>query len=114
MALGNRLPDEGLMHHSDRGSQYASFGYQKILEQHSIAVSMSRRAECYDNAVVESFFGTLKTELVHRSTWSTRRIAHSAIHEYIEVFYNRRRRHSKLGQASPAEYEDDFHAAQAA
>ena len=102
------------MHHSDQGSQYASFAYQTLLKQHSITVSMSRRSECYDNAVVESFFGTLKTELVHRSTWPTRDSARSAIHEYIEVFYNRRRRHSRLGHVCPAEFEDNFHAAHAA
>jgi transposase InsO family protein len=114
MALGNRLPKGELLHHSDRGSQYASFAYQKLLEQNSINVSMSRRAECYDNAVVESFFGTLKTELVYRSTWPTRDSVRSAIQEYIEVFYNRRRRHSRLGHVSPAEFEGNFNAAPAA
>lgn len=114
MALGNRLPDGDLMHHSDRGSQYASVAYRQLLEQHSITVSMSRRAECYDNAVVESFFGTLKTELIYRSTWLDRASVRSAIHEYTEVFYNRRRRHSRLGYLCPAEFEDNFHAAQAA
>ena len=105
MAIGNRLVDGDLLHHSDRGSQYASFIYQKRLEQHGIACSMSRRANCLDNAVVESFFGTLKRELVHRSTWVSRIQAKAAIHEYIEVFYNRWRRHSTLGQVCPAEYE---------
>jgi transposase InsO family protein len=75
---------------------------------------MSRRAECYDNAVVESFFGTLKTELIYRSTWTSRESVRSAIHEYIEVFYNRRRRHSQLGYVRPAEFEDNFNAAPAA
>lgn len=105
MAIGNRLPEGALMHHSDRGSQYASFTYQKRLEEKGITCSMSRRANCLDNAVVESFFGTLKQELVHRRTWISRRQARSAIHEYIEVFYNRWRRHSTLGQVCPAEYE---------
>jgi transposase InsO family protein len=75
---------------------------------------MSRRANCLDNAVVESFFGTLKTELIHRCTWLTRESARSAIHEYVEVFYNRRRRHSYCGNASPAEFETQFFAANAA
>lgn len=105
MAVGNRLVDGELLHHSDRGSQYASFTYQKMLEEHGIACSMSRRANCLDNAVVESFFGTLKQELVHRWTWLSREQARSAIHEYIEVFYNRWRRHSTLGQVCPAEFE---------
>ena len=114
MALGNRLPEGELLHHSDRGSQYASFEYQKVLQKNGIECSMSRRAECYDNAVVESFFGTLKTELVYRHSWLTRREARLAIHEYIEVFYNRRRRHSHLGYLSPAEFENQYHAARAA
>lgn len=105
MAIGNRLPEGELMHHSDRGSQYASFTYQKRLEEKGITCSMSRRANCLDNAVVESFFGTLKQELVHRRTWISRNQARSAIHEYIEIFYNRWRRHSTLGQVCPAEYE---------
>lgn len=114
MALGNRLPDSDLMHHSDRGCQYTSLAYRQLLARHSITVSMSRRAECYDNAVVESFFGTLKTELIYRSSWSSRTSVRSAIHEYIEVFYNRRRRHSRLGYVCPAEFEDNFQAAGAA
>ncbi len=114
MALGNRLPDEELLHHSDRGSQYASFSYQKMLERHGIQCSMSRRGNCHDNAVVESFFGTLKTELVYRCTWLTRDHARSAIHEYVEVFYNRRRRHSHCGDRSPVDFETEFLAAQAA
>ena len=108
MALGNRLPDDTLMHHSDRGSQYASFCYQKALGQHGITASMSRRGECYDNAVMESFFGTLKTELIHRQTWPTRASARSAIPDYIEIFYNRKRRHSTLGYRTPAEFEADY------
>jgi transposase InsO family protein len=108
MAIGNRLPDGELMHHSDRGSQYASFSYQKALQANGITCSMSRRANCLDNAVAESFFGTIKTELIHRHTWPSRDSARLAIHEYIEVFYNRRRRHSTLGMMSPAEFEDVF------
>ena len=114
MALGNRRPEDELLHHSDRGSQYASFVYQKILQQHGLACSMSRRAECYDNAVVESFFSSLKRELIYRSAWPTRDSARLAVHEYIEVFYNRRRRHSHLGYLTPAEYEARIHAAPAA
>ena len=114
MAIGNRVPPTELVHHSDRGSQYASFRYQKLLESHGMRCSMSRRGNCYDNAVVESFFGTLKTELVHRSTWSTRDEARAAIHDYIELFYNRKRRHSALGYVSPAEYEANCQAAPAA
>lgn len=105
MALGHRKPSEELMHHSDRGSQYASWEYQQMLQDHGIECSMSRRAECHDNAVVESFFGTLKKELVYRTSWITRRSARLAIHEYIEVFYNRRRQHSYLGNLSPVEFE---------
>jgi len=108
MAIGNRLPDESLMHHSDRGSQYASFAYQAALSSHGMTCSMSRRGECHDNAVAESFFGTLKTELIHRQTWPTRASARSAIHDYIELFYNRKRRHSSLGHRPPAEFEADY------
>jgi putative transposase len=114
MALGHRKPEKETMHHSDRGSQYASFAFQKLLEQYGITCSMSRKANCHDNAVAESFFGTLKTELVHRRAWPTREAAKAAIHEYIEVFYNRRRLHSRLGYVSPVQYEDTFHAANAA
>ncbi len=105
MAIGNRLPTANLLIHSDRGSQYAGFLYQKRMQECGITCSMSRRANCLDNAVVESFFGTLKRELVHRRTWVSRDEARAAIHEYIEVFYNRQRRHSTLGQVSPAEFE---------
>jgi len=108
MAIGNRLPEGELLHHSDRGSQYASFTYQKRLEERGLACSMSRRANCLDNAVAESFFGTLKHELVHRQTWISRDQARAAIHEYIEIFYNRWRRHSTLGQVCPAEFERNY------
>ena len=114
MAVGNRLPEGELLHHSDRGSQYASFRYQKALENHGIRCSMSRAGECLDNAVVESFFGTLKSELIHRQTWASRTSARSAIHEYIEVFYNRVRRHSTLGYRAPAKFEADYAEAGAA
>jgi len=106
-ALGKRKPADDLLHHSDRGSQYASASYRSRLEAHGIAVSMSRRGDCYDNAVVESFFGTLKQELVHRARWAELADARAAIHDYIEVFYNRRRLHSALGYKTPAEVDDE-------
>jgi putative transposase len=102
-ALGTRRPSKGLLHHSDRGCQYASGAYRELLAQQGIAVSMSRRGECYDNAVVESFFGTLKQELVHHVRWNDLAQARAAIHDYIEVFYNRQRLHSTLGYRTPAE-----------
>jgi putative transposase len=105
MAVQRRLPDEKLLAHSDRGSQYASEHYQRLLGQHGITCSMSRRANCWDNAPMESFFASLKKELVHDAQFATRAEARAAIFEYIEVFYNRHRRHSSLGYVSPAEYE---------
>jgi putative transposase len=105
MALANRTPLAGLLHHSDRGSQYAATSYQLLLTTHGITTSMSRRGNCWDNACVESFFGTLKRELVYHRHYGTREDAKRDIFEYIEVFYNRKRRHSTLGYHSPAEYE---------
>jgi transposase InsO family protein len=105
MALQRRLPDEGLLAHSDRGSQYASDHYQRLLAKHGITCSMSRRADCWDNAPMESFFASLKKELVHDAAFATRAEARVAIFEYIEVFYNGQRRHSSLGYVSPMEYE---------
>ena len=105
MALANRNPLAGLLHHSDRGSQYAATSYQLVLTTHGITSSMSRRGNCRDNACVESFFGTLKRELVYPRHDATREDATREIFEYIEVFYNRKRRHSTLGYDSPAEYE---------
>ena len=105
MAVGQRLPGPGLLAHSDRGSQYTSDDYQRALRDHGIVCSMSGRGDCWDNAAVESFFATLKRELIYRRTWPTRNEAAMAIHEYIEVFYNRQRRHSTLDYASPADYE---------
>ena len=101
MAVGQRMPAPGLLSHSDRGSQYTSDGYQVALRSHGIECSMSRKGNCWDNAVVESFFGTLKNELLYRRSWASRAEAMSAIHEYIEVFYNRQRRHSTLDYKSP-------------
>ena len=109
MALGERLTDGGLLiHHSDRGSQYASETYRDTLARQGIVCSMSRKGNCWDNAVAESFFATLKKELIDRDSWPTRRSARSAIHEYITLFYNARRRHSYLGFVSPMEYERSF------
>lgn len=105
MALARRRPVPGLLHHSDRGSQYTSEGYQTLLKQHGIEISMSRKGDCYDNALMESFFGTLKEECVERQTFQTRAEAKQVIFEYLEVFYNRQRKHSSLGYVSPATYE---------
>jgi putative transposase len=105
MAVQRRLPGEGLLAHSDRGSQYASEHYQRLLAQHGIACSMSRRANCWDNAPMESFFASLKKELVHGADFATRAEARAALVEYIEVFYNNQRRHSALGYVSPAQFE---------
>lgn len=105
MALQRRRPPQGLLHHSDRGSQYASGDYQRVLAQHGIVCSMSRRGDCWDNAVAESFFATLKVELVHDATWATRAVARTELFDYLEVFYNGQRRHSALGYLSPRAFE---------
>jgi len=105
MALTKRRPTVGLIHHSDRGKQYASGEYQRMLMSNGIIPSMSRKGNCWDNAPMESFFHTLKTELVHHKRYQTRREANRDIFEYIEVFYNRQRLHSSLGYNTPAEYE---------
>lgn len=105
MALARRRPAPGLIHHSDRGSQYASTDYQELLHGVAFVSSMSRRGNCWDNAPVESFFATLKTELVYRSTYGTREEAGRALFEYIEVFYNAQRKHSALGYLSPVAFE---------
>lgn len=105
LAVQRRLPGEGLLAHSDRGSQYASEHYQRLLAKHGIACSMSRRADCWDNAPMESFFASLKKELVHGADFATRAQARAETVEYIEVFYNSQRRHSSLGYVSPAAYE---------
>ena len=104
-ALGQRDAPRGLVHHTDRGSQYASNEYQRMLERHGFEGSMSRKGNCYDNAVAESFFATLKKELVHRERFRTRANARARLFEYIEMFYNPKRRHSTLGGRSPAEFE---------
>ena len=105
MALGRRHPPQGLLHHSDRGSQYASADYRRALQGHGIVCSMSRRGNCWDNAVAESFFATVKVELAHEAHWATRRQARSEVFEYIEQFYNGQRRHSALGYLSPLTFE---------
>ncbi len=108
MALEHRRPKGELLHHSDRGVQYASEAYQRLLAEHGIEPSMSRKGNCYDNAVAESFFSTAKRELTHRESYATREEARRSLFEYIEVFYNRRRLHSTLGYRSPVEYELRF------
>ena len=105
MAIKHRNPPKGLIWHTDRGSQYASDSHRAILKEHSIIQSMSRKGNCWDNAVSESFFHTLKTEMVHHTLFKTRNEATQAIFEYIEVFYNRERIHSANDYLSPVEYE---------
>ena len=105
MAIAFRQPPEGCIHHTDRGSQYCSHDYQKILRQHGFKVSMSGKGNCYDKAAVETFFKTIKAELIWRHPWETRRKAEMAIFEYINSFYNPRRRHSALGWKSPVALE---------
>ncbi|HKB35272.1 MAG TPA: IS3 family transposase [Gemmataceae bacterium] len=105
MAVARRLPEEGLLAHSDGGSQYASDHYQRLLGKHGIECSMSGKGQCWDNAPMESFFASLKKELVHHEDYQTRAQARASIVEYIEMFYNPKRLHSSLGYLSPAEYE---------
>ncbi len=105
MAIALRRPPKGCIHHTDRGSQYCSHDYQKILRRHGFRVSMSGKGNCYDNSVAETFFKTLKAELIWRHTWHTRRQAQTALFEYINGFYNPRRRHSALGWKSPLAFE---------
>lgn len=105
MAVALRQPPKGCIHHTDRGSQYCSHDYQKLLRQHGFQVSMSGKGNCYDNAAVETFFKTIKAELIWRQSWPTRRAAELAIFEYINGFYNPRRRHSALGWKSPVAFE---------
>jgi putative transposase len=104
-ALATRRPRPGLLHHSDRGIQYACTAYQAVLQHHGLVASMSRRGDCWDNAVVESFFASLKVERVHERRYATREEAATDIADYIERFYNRQRRHSTLGYLSPVMYE---------
>ena len=106
MALGQRQPSVELIHHSDRGAQYQSDDYQGILTRHAITCSMSGAGSCYDNAVVESFFATLKRERTRRCQYRTRDDARANVFDYIERFYNQKRRHSYLGNISPVAYEE--------
>jgi len=108
MALSQRRPETGLLHHSDRGSQYASETYQDLLEDHRIVCSMSRKGNCWDNACMESFFGSLKTEWTRGKCYKTRDEAKNDIFKYIELFYNRKRRHAALGYVSPTAYEQRY------
>jgi len=110
-ALQARHPAPGLIHHSDRGTQYASTEYRELLRQHGFVCSMSRRANCWDNACAESFFSTLKTELVRGRVFQTHAQAKLALFEYIEGFYNRKRLHSSIGYCSPVDFEDRMRAA---
>ena len=105
MAIARRKPGAGLLHHSDRGVQYACIDYRELLARHGIVASMSRLGNCYDNAVAESFFNTLKTERVHRTRYRTRAEARASMFQWIECWYNRRRRHSSLGHVSPEAFE---------
>jgi putative transposase len=104
-ALMDRRVDKGIIFHSDQGIQYASEGFRKILRDNGFIQSMSRKGNCYDNAITETFFHTLKTELTHRTKYRTREEARQSIFEYIEIFYNRKRLHSAIGYCSPVEYE---------
>ena len=113
-AVQQKRPAPGLIHHSDRGSQYCSYNYQQLLDQFGMKVSMSRRGNCYDNAPMESFWGTLKNELVHHCRYETRDEAKASIQEYIEIFYNRQRRHSRLGYLAPAVFARNFRLRKAA
>jgi putative transposase len=108
MAVRRRRPGKGLMHHSDRGCQYTSGDYREQLSALGVTVSMSRKGNCWDNAVAESFFATLKKELVHRRSWPDRTTLRNALFDYIEVFYNRRRLHSTIGYKTPAQLESDY------
>ncbi len=105
MALIRRQPGADLVHHSDRGSEYASTRYQELLHQHNIQISMSRKGDCYDNSMIESFWGALKEEGIGETIFSSRKEAETALFDYIEVFYNRKRRHSSLGYLSPVDFE---------
>ena len=115
MALADREPAPGLVHHSDRGSQYTCADYQAVLAAHGLVASMSKKGDCWDNAVAESFFATVETELILEADWTTRDEARLAIFVFIEAWYNRERRHSSLGYRSPVQYEaETFSGARAA
>lgn len=105
MAIARRRPGQGLLHHSDRGVQYASEDYMYLLQSHGMQISMSGKGDCWDNAAMESFWATLKTELVNHEHYATHEQARASIFEYIEVFYNRKRLHGSLGHVSPETFE---------
>ena len=109
MAVARRHPDRGVIHHSDKGSQYTSLIFTARCRMVGIDVSMGSRGDCFDNAVLESFHASLKKDLIHRRSWPTKAEARTAVFDYIEAFYNRRRRHSTLGMLSPVDYENDAH-----
>ncbi|ESU75989.1 Transposase (plasmid) [Shigella dysenteriae WRSd3] len=109
MALRSQRPPAGLIHHSDRGSQYCAYDYRVIQEQFGLKTSMSRKGNCYDNAPMESFWGTPKNESLSHYRFNNRDEAISVIREYIEIFYNRQRRHSRLGNISPAAFREKYH-----
>ena len=109
-AVAAKRPKEGLLHHSDRGSQYCAQAYQKLLRQFGMQASMSRKGNCWDNAPMESFWGALKTELVHHRRFFTREQAQREITEYIEIFYNRIRKQARLGYLSPAAFNQKYYA----
>ena len=110
MAVKIRQPEAGLIHHSDRGSQYCSYNHTKLLGRFNMRASMSRKGNCHDNAPMESFWGILKNELIYHQRYATREQAIQEITEYIEIFYNRQRRQKRLGYLSPAAYEQQFYA----
>jgi transposase InsO family protein len=113
MALARRRPGSGLVHHSDRGTQYTSLAFGRRLREAGIAASMGSTGDCYDNAMAESFFATLEVELIDRSDWRTHAEARAAVFEYIEVFYNRIRRHSSIGYLSPSQFEERYRSIEA-
>ena len=112
--IGSANPIRGLIHHSDRGSQYASYDYQDLLDSYGMVCSMSRKGDCWDNAVVESFFRSLKTERTDDTVYRTRGEARRDVFDYIEMFYNSNRLHSYLGYKSPNEFERNSNLAKAA
>jgi putative transposase len=109
MAVARRRPDTGVVHHSDRGSQYTSLVFTQRCSLVGIEVSNGSRGDCFDNAAMESFHASLKKDLIHRRSWPTKAETRTAVFEYIEAFYNRQRRHSRLGMLSPVDYENRFH-----
>jgi transposase InsO family protein len=113
-AVRSKRPAPGLIHHLDRGTQYCADDYRKLVEQFGMRASMSRKGNCYDNAPMESFWGSLKNEMIHHQRHPTRANAESAIKEYVEIFYNRQRRHSRLGYVSPASFAENFNKAKLA